>query len=88
MIIPNMPTSPVVNQDGELTREWFQFFAQLTTELQINLNDEVYKIPQQPTTNINQLTDASFEASIVYDSTIDEFKVNKNGVWETIDTTP
>ncbi len=84
MNIPNFINSRVIDENGYFTPEWRNLMTQMLTEQQINLGNEGYKIPQQPTTNINNLTDVDKStASIVYDSTTNTFKGNEAGVWKT-----
>lgn len=87
-IIPNLPTihQEVVqlteHANGEKTYHmhpaWHQFFSLLTTALQTNLSQEGFTVPQQPTTNINLLTQSKSVGSFIYDSTTNQMKVNLN----------
>lgn len=85
MNIPNMPNENVSDADGNISSEWVNFFSQLITELQLNLNNEGYKLPIQETNTINQLVDPSKSlGAMIYDSDTDEFKVNIAGVWRVV----
>ena len=85
MKIPSLPNIPLVGEDGNMPGEWIQYFNQLTTALQQNLGNEGYVLPQQPTSNISQLTDASkSNGAMLYDNTTNEMKVNINGTWKVV----
>lgn len=89
MNIPNFSFSKIVNEDGYPTDEFAQFLIQMSTQLQINLSNEGYKLPQLPTTSINILgstleTVAQTEGSILYDQTTKQFKVYLNGTWHVV----
>lgn len=86
MNIPNFQNSKVVDEKGMLTAEWANIFQQLFTELQINVSNEGYKVPQQTTTTISTLNNTNSTSALIYDSTLDELKVNLNGVFKTIQT--
>lgn len=85
--IPNFATNQFVDKDGYLLPEWAFILNQLLVELQNNYNNEGLKLPQQPTVNINDLTDPSTAASMIYDTTTSKMKVNEAGVWKTVVTT-
>lgn len=88
MQIPNLPIGPVTNENGEMTSDWINFMSQLITELQLNLNNEGYRLPPQTTANINDLVDADKSTgAMVYDSDTNEFKVNIAGVWRVVTVT-
>lgn len=82
MNIPNLPLDAIVDQSGKLTDPWKVFFEQLISELQKNVSNEGYILPEQPTSNIALLTD--LKGAIIYDSDNDLAKVNLNGTFRTI----
>jgi hypothetical protein len=84
MRIPNYFTSKFVDENGYLTPEYQNFFQQLISQLQSNLSDEGYKLPQQPTSVITVLNTAASKAAILYDSTTDEAKINIAGTFKVI----
>lgn len=84
MKIPNFLGTKVVDETGRLTPEWSQAFSQLFNEMQINLSDEGYVLPQQSTTNINALTADQSIGAMLYDSDTDEMKVNIDGDWKVV----
>jgi hypothetical protein len=85
MIIPSYVNAKFVDENGYLTPEWQSAMSQLITELQLNLNNEGYVLPELATTDIAKLTDvAKSKGAMVYDSTTNEFKVNINGVWRVV----
>jgi len=76
-IFPDIPRDvPLVNEKGMITDDWRFILDQLFTALQINLKPEGFVIPQQSTSNINQLTGTTSFTNIIYDTTVDSFKGN------------
>jgi len=59
-------------------------FAQLISELQQNLSNEGYKVPQQPTANVQALNTTQSEGALLYDSDTKELKVNINGTFRVV----
>ena len=84
MNIPNYLTDKLVDENGELTTPWARTISQLLVELEHNLSDEGYVLPQQPTANIAQLTQPQSVGAMIYDSDTDEFKVNIAGTWKVV----
>jgi hypothetical protein len=84
MNIPNFLTDKIVDENGELTTPWSRTISQLFIELEHNLSNEGYVLPQQPTDNINQLTEPQSVGAMIYDSTTNEFKVNIAGTWKVV----
>lgn len=89
MQIPNVPHIPIVDDSGNMSPEWANFMSQLITELQLNFNDEGYRLPEQPTSVIDDdLTDPEKSTgAMIYDNITDEFKVNIAGVWKVVTVT-
>lgn len=86
MNIPNFQNIRMVDSKGYLTAEWQQLMQQLFTQLQANLSDEGYKLPQQSTSTIVSLNTAASKGALLYDSTTNEFKVNINGTFKIVTT--
>lgn len=85
MMIPNVPNMPMTDGEGNISSEWMNFMSQLITELQINFNDEGYRLPARTTTDITDLTDAGKSTgAMIYDSVTNEFKVNISGTWRIV----
>lgn len=85
MKIPNFANDRFVQENGNMTTVWANIINQLITELQLNLSNEGYVLPQLTTTQISELTDADkSKGAMVYDSTTNEFKVNINGTWKVV----
>ena len=85
MNIPNYPNSPMTDGKGNITPEWQNTITQLLTELQLNLSNEGYRLPQLATTQINDLTDVGKSTgNMVYDNTTNQFKVNIEGTWRVV----
>jgi hypothetical protein len=84
MITPNLPIGRWIDEQGYPTPEMMGVFAQLVTELQNNLSNEGYKVPQQPTANVQLLNTAQSEGALLYDSDTKELKVNINGTFKTV----
>jgi hypothetical protein len=85
-LFPNLPQDTMVMKDGRMHPAWFQFFNDLTRALQTNFSLSGFLIPKQSTTMISGLTDAQDTGILVYDSTLNELKVNLNGTIKTITT--
>lgn len=45
MIVPNVPTQPIVDEQGNTTKPWDNFFEQQTQEMQQSLSNEGFWIP-------------------------------------------
>ena len=85
MKIPNFANDRFVDANGSMTTVWANIINQLITELQLNLSNEGYVLPQLTTTQINDLTDVNkSKGAMVYDETTNEFKVNINGTWKVV----
>ncbi len=85
MMIPNVLNTKIADENGNLTDEWMLLITQLVTELQLNLNNEGYKLPQLETVDINKLTDVDkSKGAMIYDSTTNQMKVNINGTWRVV----
>lgn len=88
MIIPNTVNGKLVDDDGNITPEWELFFSQLINVLQTNLSNEGYVLPMQSTTDIAKLSDVTkSKGALIYDLTLDKFKVNINGTWKVVTVT-
>lgn len=88
MNIPNYLTDTMVDEKGDLTSPWARTLTQLLTELETNLSDEGYKLPQQPTTNIDKLTSQpQTEGTMIWDATTKEMKVNDGTGWKVVTLT-
>lgn len=88
MNIPSFVTDLFVDKKtGMLIPEWSSVLTQLITELQTNLNNEGYKLPQLIQADIDQLLDGDIStARILYNSTTQKGMINENGTWKTIQT--
>lgn len=85
MLIPNYPNTAMTDGNGNITPDWQNTLTQLLTQLQLNLSNEGYKLPQLNSDQIDGLTDSSKSmGNMVYDSTTNEFKVNINGTWRVV----
>ena len=84
MIIPNFANDKLTDKEGTMTAVWANIISQIIQQLQINLSNEGYVLPQLTTTQINGLTGVQSIGAMVYDSTLDEFKVNINGTWKVV----
>lgn len=86
MKIPNLIHEKIIDEHGRLHPAWRDVLEQLFTQLQLNLSNEGYVVPQQPTTNITKLNTSKSIGALLYDSTTNELKVNLNGTFKTIQT--
>lgn len=55
MNIPNLPSNNLLDTNGQMTSEWYNFFSQLITELQLNFGTEGVKPSQLTSTEITDL---------------------------------
>jgi hypothetical protein len=82
MDIPSYIPMRVIDDNGYLTPEWSNLFNQLISQLQLNLGNEGFVLPQLTTTQISELTDtAKSKGALVYDSVTNQVKANLNGTW-------
>jgi len=84
MITPNLPMGRWMDESGHPTPEMAGVFAQLISELQQNLSNEGYKVPQQPTANVQSLNTTQSIGALLYDSDTNELKVNINGTFRVV----
>lgn len=95
MNIPNFENVRFVGRDGMLTDQWLLIIQQLITQLQTNLSNEGYLIPQLPTTTITDLqtqyaasaNPSVYYGNLLYDSTTNQLKVNIAGTFKVITVT-
>ncbi len=92
MNIPNFEPSKFVERSGNLSDTWSLILQQLITELQKNLSNFGYQVPQQPTTVINDLqaqyiasaNPSAYYGNLLYDSTTNQLKVNIAGTFRVV----
>lgn len=84
MNIPNYENVPVIEKGGVLTAAWSLILQQLISELQKNLSNEGYIVPQQPTATITMLNTTASTGALLYDSDTDELKVNIAGTFRVV----
>ena len=88
MNVPAFTNSKVVDEEGYFTPEWSNLMNTLISQVQLNLGNEGYVVPQQAAVDIAKLTDAEKSTgAIVYDSTNNALMGNINGVWKTFTLT-
>lgn len=87
MNIPNLLINRAVTKDGKLHPEFERVLTQLIQELQKNLSNEGYKVPQQPTPKITQLNTQNSIGALLYDSDTHQLKVNINGTFKVVTVT-
>lgn len=88
MNIPNIPpmTTPFVNADGRVSEVWYNVLNQLIIQMQQNVSNEGYKVPQQSTFNISDLNNTKSTGALLYDNDLHLLKVNINGTFRTVTT--
>lgn len=86
MIIPSIPASRVVDEKGNLTNEYRIFFDQLINQLQYNVSDAAYLLPQHDDSNLSNFNDARFTSGIVYNNESKNVQVNTDGQYKPIST--
>lgn len=91
MKVPNFINDPFVEADKEgkfrLTAPWQTVLSTLITQMQIHLSDEGFKLPEQPTVNINKFATQAKRGTLLIDKNTNELKVNINGVIKTVTVT-
>lgn len=87
MNIPTFHNSRVVDKDGNFTSEWLSIMQILFSQLKSNFSREGIRVPQQPTSTINDpnvLNNIASKGVVIYDETTNELKVNINGTFKVI----
>ena len=89
MIIPNLPREPLltINKDTKMpliNPAWQAYHNNLTKQLQSNLSDEGYVIPQQPQANINTLNTMTSQGRFIFNSDNSSMQMNNNGTYQSI----
>lgn len=84
MNIPSFIKTKISNQDGHPTDEFIQIFNQLFSQLQNNLSDEGYKVPQQNTSTITELNTQGSIGALIYDNETHQLKININGIFKVV----
>lgn len=84
MIIPQVPTENIMDENGSLHPVWQNFFNILVTQMQKDLSNEGIKAPEQANSNFAKLAGTDKKGAILYDSDNDVLKVNINGTFKTI----
>jgi hypothetical protein len=80
------PRMRIANPDGTIHQDFHGLLSQLITQLQQNLSNEGYKMPQQNAANIAILNNTKSTGALVYDKDNHVLKVNLNGTFKTITT--
>lgn len=92
MNIPTLFNTKMVDSQGYLNPDWYNLFQQLFTQMQLNLSNNGYQLPQQSAANISNIQ-ASFAntpnpslyyGDILYNTTNDTAMVNIAGTFKTI----
>jgi hypothetical protein len=88
MNISGLPIGNICDKEGRLTDEWYKFFSNLVSQMQANLSDEGYIIPNQINDNILRLNSSGkSKQRFLYNSTISTMMVNNTGSYVAISTT-
>lgn len=88
MNIPSIPRANIVDQTGNMEMGWRKFFEQLINEMQANVSNEGYVVPQLNTDQLNQLSTPDNSGRIVFDSDANVMKINNNGTFKEIAVVP
>lgn len=91
MNIPNLPNRNVSLVDpsnkNQMHPLWHNFFDQLLTQLQQNVSQEGFNLPEQTTSNIALLQTGSPDSrTMIYNNTTHKYMVQENGTFKTITT--
>lgn len=84
MNFQNLTAIKSAEKDGSMHQDLFNYLGQLVQQLQANLSDQGYVMPQQTTANIAQLTGTQSIGAMLYDSDTNELKININGTWKVV----
>lgn len=84
MNIPSVPIDTVTDENGGITPVWGNFFAQLVTQLQTNLNQEGYTLPRQTTANVAALNTDQSKGNLIYDSETEVIQMNNRGTYREV----
>jgi hypothetical protein len=87
MKIPNLEQGKICNSDGTPAPAYLNYHAAINTELQNNVSNEGYVVPQQNTANITNIAQKSLAQQsivLIHDNETDETKLIINGVVKTI----
>jgi hypothetical protein len=87
MMIPNFLDVPMVDMKGMISDSWRPILQQLFQQLQINVGNQGFTVTVQPTATITTLTPTMPNGTIIYDSTLDEFKGMIGGTLKTFTLT-
>lgn len=89
MNIPNFHDIQVIDKRGYFTSEWRAILGELFTQLQLNVSNEGFVLPQQTTSNISDIaSDEKYEGSLITDSDTNELKfIDLNGAIKTVTVT-
>ena len=94
MIIPTFVKQQIVDtKTGEPTPTMQNYFDNLNQQMQRNLSEDGFVIPPRSTTQIQAITDpanpnARGVGTIWYDTTLNKFVGNENGVLVSFSTVP
>lgn len=87
MSIPNLPSNRnIVGKDGRMTDEWYLYFDNLTTALQVGVSDEGFLLPKQSSDNITKLNTEQSIGTMLFNTTDSVAMVNLTGTFVTIQT--
>lgn len=84
MNTPSLGDIKASNPDGSMHNELRVLLGQIITQLQQNLSNEGYKLPQLSTAQITQLNTDKSKTALVYNHETDEAFVNINGTFKKI----
>lgn len=93
MKIVTLVEQKIVKEDGHPTPSFQQTLDILLQQMQINLSDDGYVLPQQTTDAINGIVNpsnpnAKGNGTIWYDTTLNKFVGLENNILVSFDTTP
>lgn len=86
MNFQNLTAIKSAEKNGDMHQDLVNYLGQLVQQLQANLSDQGYKVPQQDSATISVLNTAQSVGALLYDSETHELKVNINGTFKTITT--
>jgi hypothetical protein len=84
MKFQNLTTIKAADKDGNMHQDLVNYLGQLVQQLQANLSDQGYLLPQQTSANIATLNTPQSTGAFVYDKETHEVKVNINGTFKTV----
>ncbi len=86
MIIPSVPITPIVDNNGNVTNEWRIYFEQLSNQLQTFFPNSGYIFPFKSNSELVDLDDPSLIGRIAYGEEQKNMQANTTGNYKPLTT--